>query len=82
MSLEDLDRPTKMRGWESVMSHIEYTQRDIDCRPLIKEKAAAISKQNPKRPLNLIFKPIKAMTKKMITIGLVKLRKRSNSMAI
>ena len=82
MSLEDMDRPTKTWGWESVMSHIEYTQRDIDCRPIKKEKTAAISKQNPKRPLNLIFKQIKAMTKKMITIGLVKLRKRSNSMAI
>jgi hypothetical protein len=64
------------------MRRIEGTQRGIDCRPLNKEKAAAIWKKNLKRPLILAFKPTKAMTKTMMSIGLVKLRKRSNSIDI
>jgi hypothetical protein len=63
------------------MSHIEFTQRGIDCRPLKKEKVAAIRKHSPKRPKILAFRPFKVMKNTMMTIGLAKVKKRSNKMA-
>jgi hypothetical protein len=64
-----------------MMSHIEFTQRGINCRPLNKEKVAAIRKKNRKRPIIMAFRPTKVMKKTMMTRGLAKVRKRSNKMA-
>jgi hypothetical protein len=80
--LGTLKRPKQTRSSEKVMSHIKNTHRGIGCRPLYKEKTAAIWKKNQKRPLILTFRPSKVMTKSMINIGLIKLRKSSNSIAI
>jgi len=64
------------------MSHIENTHRGIDCRSLNKEKIALIWKKNRIRPLILTFRPSKVMKKSMMNIGLFKLRKSSNLIAI
>jgi hypothetical protein len=65
------------------MSRIEITQRSIDCWTLNKYNVAAIWNKNRKKPMKILaFRPTIAMTKIMMTIGIVKMRKRSKSKAI